>query len=74
MKIVAVVGLLGILLVPILGMSAARISIGTGPWSRAYFPVGEAIEKTRLFVEKHLVPMAFRPWAEQYWRERKVLR
>jgi hypothetical protein len=32
------------------------------------------IEKTRLFVEKHLVPMAFHPGAEQYWREKKVLR
>jgi len=41
-KTVAIVGLLGILLVPILGMSATRISIGTGPWSGAYFPVGEA--------------------------------
>ena len=74
MKTVAIVGLLGILLVPILGMSATRISIGTGPWSGAYFPVGEAIEKTRLFVEKHLAPMAFHPGAEQYWREKKVLR
>jgi TRAP-type uncharacterized transport system substrate-binding protein len=45
MKTVAIVGLLGILLVPVLGMSATRISIGTGPWSGAYFPVGEALAK-----------------------------
>jgi TRAP-type uncharacterized transport system substrate-binding protein len=55
-------------------MSATRISIGTGPWSGAYFPVGGAIEKRRLFVEKHLVPMSFHPGAEQDWREKKVLR
>jgi TRAP-type uncharacterized transport system substrate-binding protein len=32
------------------------------------------IEKTRFFVEKHLVPMAFHPGAEHYWREKRVLR
>jgi len=32
------------------------------------------LEKTRFFVEKHLVPIAFHPGAEQYWREKKVLR
>jgi len=32
------------------------------------------IEKTRFFVEKHLIPIAFHPGAEQYWRERGVLR
>jgi TRAP transporter TAXI family solute receptor len=32
------------------------------------------VEKTRLFVEKHLVPVAFHPGAEQYWREKRVLR
>ena len=45
MKTVAIVGLLGILLVPVLGMGAMRISIGTGPWSGVYFPVGEAFAK-----------------------------
>jgi uncharacterized protein len=44
-KIVPVVGLLGILLVPVLGLSAMKISIGTGPWSGGYFPVGEALAK-----------------------------
>ena len=42
MKTVLIVALLGALLVPILGMSAMQISIGTGPWSGGYFPVGEA--------------------------------
>jgi uncharacterized protein len=32
------------------------------------------IQKTRFFVDKHLVPMAFHPGAEQYWREKRVLR
>ena len=32
------------------------------------------IEKTRFFVEKRLVPMPFQPGAEQYWREKRVLR
>jgi len=32
------------------------------------------IEKTRFFVEKHLIPIAFHPGAEQYWRERGMLR
>ena len=31
-------------------------------------------EKTRLFVEKNLVPIAFHPGAERYWREKGVLR
>jgi TRAP transporter TAXI family solute receptor len=32
------------------------------------------IEKTRDVVEKRLVPMAFHPGAERYWRERGVLK
>jgi TRAP-type uncharacterized transport system substrate-binding protein len=56
MKTVAVIGLLGVLLVPVLGMSAIRISIGTGPWSGGvYFPVGEAFAK---ILNKHI------PWME----------
>jgi hypothetical protein len=51
MKAVAVAGLLGVLLVPVLGMSAMRISIGTGPWSGSYFPVGEALAKV---LNKHI--------------------
>lgn len=31
-------------------------------------------EKTRFFIEKHLVPVAFHPGAEQYWRATGVLR
>jgi TRAP transporter TAXI family solute receptor len=51
MKTVAIAGLLGVLLVPVLGMSAMRISIGTGPWSGGYFPVGEALAKV---LNKHI--------------------
>jgi TRAP transporter TAXI family solute receptor len=32
------------------------------------------VEKTRFLVEKHLVPTAFHPGAEQYWREMGVLK
>jgi TRAP transporter TAXI family solute receptor len=32
------------------------------------------VEKTRLLVEKNLVPIAFHPGAERYWRETGVLR
>lgn len=32
------------------------------------------LEKTRLFVEKNLVPIAFHPGAERYWREKGVLK
>ena len=32
------------------------------------------LEKTRFFVDKHLVPIAFHPGAERYWREKNVLR
>lgn len=32
------------------------------------------IEKTRFFVEKNLVPIAFHPGAERYWREVGVLK
>jgi hypothetical protein len=32
------------------------------------------VEKTRYFVEKHLVPIAFHPGAERYWREKGVLK
>src|SRR5438876_11892179 len=45
MKTIAVVGLLGILLVPALVISATRVAIGTGPWSGVYFPVGEPLAK-----------------------------
>jgi TRAP-type uncharacterized transport system substrate-binding protein len=31
-------------------------------------------EKTRFFVEKNLVPIAFHPGAEQYWRATGVLK
>jgi uncharacterized protein len=51
MKTVLIVALLGVLLVPVLGMSAMQISIGTGPWSGGYFPVGEALAK---LLNKHL--------------------
>src|SRR5438552_9118913 len=51
MKTIAVVGLLGILLVPALVMSATRVAIGTGPWSGVYFPVGEALAKV---LNKHV--------------------
>jgi len=54
MKTVSVIGLLAILLVPVLGMSATRISIGTGPWSGVYFPVGEALTKV---LNKHIPGM-----------------
>lgn len=54
MKTVPIVGLLGILLVPVLGMGATRISIGTGPWSGAFFPVGEALAKV---LNKHIPGM-----------------
>jgi uncharacterized protein len=53
-KTVPVVGLLAILLVPVLGMGATQISIGTGPWSGAYFPVGEALAK---ILNKHIPGM-----------------
>jgi TRAP transporter TAXI family solute receptor len=32
------------------------------------------IAKTRMFVEQNLVPMAFHPGAERYWREKGVLK
>ncbi len=32
------------------------------------------VEKTRYFVEKRLVPIAFHPGAERYWREKGVLK
>jgi TRAP transporter TAXI family solute receptor len=32
------------------------------------------VEKTRAFVEKNLVPIAFHPGAERYWREAGVLK
>ena len=51
MKTVLIVALLGVLLVPVLGMSATQISIGTGPWSGGYFPVGEALAK---LLNKHI--------------------
>jgi len=51
MKTIAVVGLVGILLVPALVMSATRVAIGTGPWSGVYFPVGEALAKV---LNKHI--------------------
>ena len=51
MKTVLIVALLGVLLVPVLGMSAMQISIGTGPWSGGYFPVGEALAK---LLNKHI--------------------
>jgi len=54
MKTVSVIGLLAILLVPVLGMSATRISVGTGPWSGVYFPVGEALTKV---LNKHIPGM-----------------
>jgi hypothetical protein len=55
MKTVPVVGLLlGILLVPLLAVSAVQISIGTGPWSGAYFPVGQALAKV---LNKHIPGM-----------------
>ena len=54
MKTVPLVGLLGILLVPGLVMSATRVSIGTGPWSGVYFPVGEALAKV---LNKHIPGM-----------------
>jgi TRAP transporter TAXI family solute receptor len=54
MKTVPIVGLLGILLVPVLGIGATRISIGTGPWSGAFFPVGEALAKV---LNKHIPGM-----------------
>jgi uncharacterized protein len=54
MKTVPIVGLLGILLVPVLGIGATRISIGTGPWSGAFFPVGEALTKV---LNKHIPGM-----------------
>ena len=54
MKTVLIVALLGALLVPILGMSAMQISIGTGPWSGGYFPVGEALAK---LLNKHIPGM-----------------
>ena len=54
MKTVPLVGLLGILLVPGLVMSATRVSIGTGPWSGVAFPVGEALAKV---LNKHIPGM-----------------
>src|SRR3989442_4562925 len=54
MKTVPLVGLLGILLVPGLVMSATRVSIGTGPWSGVAFPVGEAVAKV---LNKHIPGM-----------------
>lgn len=54
MKRVPLVGLLGILLVPGLVTSATRVSIGTGPWSGVYFPVGEALAKV---LNKHIPGM-----------------
>ena len=54
MKTVPIVGLLGILLVPIQVMSATRVSIATGPWSGIYFPVGEALAK---ILNKHIPGM-----------------
>jgi len=54
MKTVPLVGLLGLLLVPGLVMSATRVSIGTGPWSGVYFPVGEALAKV---LNKHIPGM-----------------
>jgi TRAP transporter TAXI family solute receptor len=51
MKTVLIVALLSVLLVPVLGMSAMQISIGTGPWSGGYFPVGEALAK---LLNKHI--------------------
>ena len=45
MKTVAIIGLLGVLLAPVLEMSAVRISVGTGPWSGGYFRVGEVLAK-----------------------------
>jgi TRAP-type uncharacterized transport system substrate-binding protein len=32
------------------------------------------IAKTRMFVEQNLVPMAFHPGAERYWREKGILK
>ena len=54
MKTVSIVGLLGILLVPVQVMSATRVSIATGPWSGIYFPVGEALAK---ILNKHIPGM-----------------
>jgi uncharacterized protein len=54
MKTVSIVGLLGILLVPVQVMSATRVSIATGPWSGVYFPVGEALAK---ILNKHIPGM-----------------
>jgi len=54
MKTVPLVGLLGLLLVPGLVMSATRVSIATGPWSGIYFPVGEALAK---ILNKHIPGM-----------------
>ncbi|HTO12581.1 MAG TPA: TAXI family TRAP transporter solute-binding subunit [Candidatus Binatia bacterium] len=51
-------GLAGLLLVPVLVASATRVSIGTGPWSGTYFPVGEALAKT---LNKHIPGMEASP-------------
>jgi len=32
------------------------------------------VDKTRRFVEHHLLPVGFHPGAERFWREQGVLR
>jgi TRAP transporter TAXI family solute receptor len=54
MRHVLIVGLVGLLLIPVAVVSATRVTIGTGPWSGTYFPVGEALAKT---LNKHIPGM-----------------
>jgi len=45
------VGLLGALLIPVVVLSATRVTIGTGPWSGVYFPLGLALTN---LLNKHI--------------------
>jgi TRAP transporter TAXI family solute receptor len=45
------VGLAGALLIPVVVLSAARVTIGTGPWSGVYFPLGVALAN---LLNKHI--------------------
>lgn len=73
MRRALVVGLAAALLMPGVALGATRVSIGTGPWGGVYFLVGAALANL-LNVARNLVPVAFHPGAERYWREKGVLK
>jgi len=60
---------------PSLIYQIVRTIIEHGPEFGQLHPGGRefTVEKTRYLIEKHLVPMAFHPGAERYWREKGLL-